>query len=135
LRTTIRSDAPLPRGRSVLMCVVSLIAACSMATPTPTLSVVGVAPSTVKVGARVTVTGAGFASSGNAVKIGEGYLLNLSSNDGSTIVFTLPGALELCAPGTERCSALAMEVRPGVYDLSVIVADQASNVVKLTVVE
>ena len=112
------------------MCVVSLIAACSMATPTPTPSVVGVAPSTVKVGA-----GAGFASSGNAVKIGEGYLLNLPSDDGTTIVFTLPGALELCAPGTERCSALAMEVRPGIYDLLVLVANDASNVVKLTVVE
>jgi hypothetical protein len=119
------------------MCVGSLIAACSMATPTPTStpSVVGVAPSTVKVGARVTVTGAGYASSGNAVKIGEGYLLNLPSDDGTTIVFTLPGALELCAPGTERCSALAMEVRPGIYDLLVMVANDASNVVKLTVVE
>jgi hypothetical protein len=117
------------------MCVVSLIAACSMATPTPTPSVVGVAPSTVRVGSRVTVTGAGFASSDNAVKIGEGYILNLPSDDGTTIGFTLPGALELCAPGTERCSALAMEVRPGIYDLSVIVADQASNIVKLTVVE
>lgn len=125
----------MPRRRSVLMCVVSLIAACSMATPTPTPSVVGVAPSTVKVGARVTVAGAGFASSGNAVKIGEGYLLNLPSDDGTTIVFTLPGALELCAPGTERCSALAMEVRPGIYDLLVLVANDASNVVTLTVVE
>jgi hypothetical protein len=117
------------------MCVGSLIAACSMAAPTPALSVVGVAPSTVKIGARVTVTGAGFASSGNAVKIGEGYLLNLPSDDGTTIVFTLPGALELCAPGTERCSALAMEVRAGIYDLLVMVANDASNVVKLTVVE
>ena len=125
----------MPRRRSVLMCVVSLIAACSMATPTPRPSVVSVAPSTVNVGARVTVTGAGFASSGNAVKIGEGYLLNLPSDDGTTIVFTLPGALELCAPGTERCSALAMEDLPGIYDLLVMVANDASNDVKLTVVE
>ena len=119
----------------MLICVVSLIAACSMTTPSPPPSVVSVTPSTVKVGARVTVTGAGFASSGNAVKIGEGYLLNLPSDDGTTIVFTLPGALELCAPGTERCSALAMEVRPGVYDLLVMVANDASNVVTLTLAE
>jgi hypothetical protein len=119
--------------RFALLCALSLTAGCSKATPPP--SVVSVAPSPAKVGARVTVRGTGLASSGNAVKIGEGYLLNLPSEDGATLAFTLPGALELCAPGVEHCSALALELRPGTYDLSILVANQASNVVKLTVVK
>jgi len=112
----------------------SAVSACASATaPTPTVA--RVAPASATVGATLTVTGAGFASTGNAIKIGGGYLLNLSSADGTSITFVLPSGLELCPPGTQVCSAGYMEIRPGTYDLAVVTSKNASNSVTLTVTE
>jgi hypothetical protein len=93
-----------------------------------------VSPASAPVGATLTLTGTGFASSGSAVRIGGGYLLNVSSTDGSSITFTLPPGLELCAPGTNVCAAGYMEVRPGTYDVAVVTSKGvSSNTVTLTV--
>ena len=119
-----------------LVIAASAVSACgsdSATAPTPTLA--RLTPASAAVGATLTVTGAGFASTGNAVKIGGGYLLNLRSTDGTSITFVLPSGLELCGPGVQVCSEGYMEMRPGTYDLAVVTSKSASNSVTLTVTE
>ena len=102
--------------------------------PTPTL--VRLTPEAAAVGTTLTVTGSGFGTSGNAVRIGGGYLRNLRSTDGSTISFTLPANLEVCGPGTQVCAAVALEVLPGTYDVAVVSRKGVeSNTASLTVTE
>jgi hypothetical protein len=115
----------------------SVVSACASDTGTaPTPTVARLTPASAPVGATLTVTGAGFASTGNAVRIGGGYLLNLGSTGGTSITFALPPGLELCAPATQVCSAGYMEVRPGTYDVAVVTSKGvSSNTVTLTVTE
>ncbi len=80
------------------------------------------------------MTGNGFASSSNAVRIGSGYLHNLASPEGTSLRFMLPTALSACPPTAQVCVALAVLLRPGTYTVAVINANGTSNEVTLQVV-
>ena len=92
-------------------------------------------PAAAAVGNQVLLTGANFTATANHVKIGNGYLHNLSSPNGTTILFAVPSALDVCAPGQQVCEALAVVLSPGDYRLSVINDQGTSNEIAFTVVE
>ena len=114
-----------------------LAAACGRASPiapsTPP-AVSRIAPASAAIGDTLTITGAGFTLTGNAIKIGSGYLLNVSSPDGTSLQFALPASLGVCPPSTEVCIQLALAVTPGDYKVSVVNAHGTSNEVALQVV-
>jgi IPT/TIG domain len=106
----------------------------SPAAVAPTVS--AVAPVAAEVGASVTVTGTGFTDTGNAIRIGNGYVLDLPSSDGTTITFTLPQALDACPPNASGpCPQAFARLMPGEYELSVITSGGASNTVRFVVRE
>jgi hypothetical protein len=130
------------RRRQNLVFYLSLLLSlvgCSSGTPvspttiTPVLS--SASPAAAAVGDGVTLTGENFAATANHLKIGVGYLHNLASPDGKTIPFTVPSALDVCAPGQQVCPALAVVLSPGVYQLSVIDDRGTSNEISFTVIE
>jgi hypothetical protein len=93
-----------------------------------------IAPTGSPVGSRVTITGSGFAATGNHVKFGQGWIRNVSSSDGKTITFEVPSGLDLCAPDNlGPCPGGFPETRPGEYEVSVITNREASNTVTFTV--
>jgi hypothetical protein len=102
--------------------------------PSPTVS--RLVPDKAAVGTTVTITGTGFKSADNAIKIGGGYLRDLPSSDGTTISFKLPDGMDLCPPFTDGpCIQSFMMLTPGDYSLTVITRDGTSNSIKLVVVE
>jgi hypothetical protein len=112
------------------------LAGCSGGTPaSPTVAPIlsSASPAAAAVGNRVTLTGENFTAIANHLKIRVGYLHNLSSPDGKTIIFTVPNALDVCAPGQQVCPALALVLSPGDYKLSLINDRGASNEISFTV--
>ena len=91
-------------------------------------------PLTAAVGEAVTITGTGFTSTDNALKIGAGYILKLESADSTSIHLTLPSYLGACPPNQEICVALALPMSPGDYKVSVVNANGASNQVLFHVI-
>lgn len=91
-------------------------------------------PTSSPVGAAVTVTGSGFASTGNVVKFGKGYLRDIGSADGTTLRFSVPDGLDMCAPdGNGPCAGGYPQVMPGDYDVAVITQGATSNSITFTV--
>jgi hypothetical protein len=79
-----------------------------------------VSPDSAEVGARVVVRGSGFRDKGNALKLGDGWIRDLPSEDGTTIVLQLPDGLERCAPdAVGPCAGAYSRLKPGRYDLAV----------------
>jgi len=68
------------------------------------------------------------------VRIGDGYLGNLTSSDRSTLRFTLPAYLSPCPPEVQVCIQVVVEVKPGSYQVSVTNANGTSNAVTMQVV-
>jgi hypothetical protein len=91
-------------------------------------------PSAANVGDVVTITGTGFTSADNTLKIGAGYIYKLPSSDSTFIRLTLPSYLGVCAPGQEVCVALALPMAAGAYKVSVINANGTSNAVAFQVI-
>ena len=127
-----------------ILCVVLALStadACSSTSPTgnpagPSPTVSRLAPDSAAVGSSVTITGAGFKATDNAIKIDGGYLRDLPSPNGTTITFTLPAGMDLCPPFTNGpCSQSAMILTPGEYSLTVMTRDGTSNSIKLVVIE
>ncbi len=100
--------------------------------PKPTLT--SIQPSTASVGDQIVITGTGFTPDGNSVRIGAGYINKLPSSDATTIRLTLPSYLGVCPPDQEVCVALALQMAPGDYRVSVITANGTSNDVAFRVV-
>jgi hypothetical protein len=124
-------------GSFTLCCIVSLLG-CSGGTPaSPTMAPMlsSASPAAAAVDDRVTLTGENFTATANHVKVGGGYLHNLSSIDGKTVLFTVPHALDVCAPDQQVCPALAVVLSPGEYKLSVINGRGASNEISFTIIE
>ena len=93
-------------------------------------------PTISPVGAVVMITGSGFASRGNTLKFGIGYIRNLESTDGTTLRFTVPDGLELCAPDAQGpCPGAYPQVTPGDYVVAVITNGETSNNVSFTVTD
>ena len=93
-----------------------------------------ISPSQAAIGDVITLSGSGFAATGNGVKINTGYHNGVASAGGTTITFSLPASLSACPPGTEACIALAIPVTPGACQVSVVNANGTSNALALQVV-
>ncbi len=98
-------------------------------------TITALAPTTGPVGTEVTISGGGFTSQGNAVYFGAGYIPNLASTDGTTLVFTVPGSLDpACLFAQPRCLLPSYATQPGTYHLAVASPNGMSNRVIFTVV-
>src|SRR3989344_976811 len=99
-------------------------------------SVISLSPTSGPVGTNITITGTGFTSTGNAVNFGSGLIPNLTSPDGKTIIFTLPGILNpACYYSDPRCLMPAFSVSVGAYQVSVKNANGQSNQITFTVTQ
>lgn len=99
--------------------------------PVPTIS--QISPASAAFGDTVTVTGAGFRTTGNALSIGGGYLSQASPSDGSSVRFVLSQTTGACPPTASVCVTLAVILSPGVFQVSVVNASGTSNSVSLQV--
>jgi hypothetical protein len=97
-------------------------------------SISQITPGGGPVGSEVTITGSGFASTGNTVKFGAGNLRSLTSEEGTTLRFVVPDGLDLCAPDTAGpCPGSYPQVTPGDYAVAVMTRGGTSNSVTFTV--
>ncbi len=101
--------------------------------PGPRPAVAQIQPSTASVGDAIVITGTGFTSTNNTLKIGAGYVYKLPSADSTSIRLTLPSYLGVCPPDQEVCVALALPMAPGDYTVSVINANGTSHGVSFRV--
>jgi peptidoglycan hydrolase-like protein with peptidoglycan-binding domain len=102
-------------------------------TPPPSsgLYIQSLSPSAGAVGTSVTVSGSGFTSD-NTILFGSGALVHVASNDGSTLTFTVPGALNpLCY--YSGCMLPSQETMPGTYNVSIQNSNGTTNTVSFTV--
>jgi len=90
-------------------------------------------PRQASVGDAITLTGSRFSARYTGVKIGPGYVNNVTPTSDATLTFKLPPALSACPPGTEVCVALAIPVTPGSYPVSVVNPEGPSNALTLQV--
>jgi len=117
------------------VCVlVAGVAACqhSLTAPSPAPTISGISPTLGHIGDTITVTGTGFTPTGNAIQLGSGYVLGVPSTEGKTLRLVLPAYLGACPPSAGACAALALQVSPGTYQLSVVNEHGTSNSVPFT---
>ncbi len=101
---------------------------------TPALSITGVSPASGTVGATVTLSGSGFASTGNVVEFNGDQIATVNSANGTTLSFAIPSSFApACTDGV--CSELARLVEPGTYSVSVVTGGQTSNAESFTVTQ
>ena len=141
MEVTVRN----PSGSRLLLICAALAAAagasCGMSSsvePSPVNAappaLAQISPSASPVGSSVTLTGSGFASTGNTVKFGQGYIRDLPSSDGTTIRFVVPEGLDLCAPDAAGpCAGAFPRTRAGDYAVAVISQKETSNSITFTV--
>jgi hypothetical protein len=97
---------------------------------TPTISYLS--PSAGYMGQQVTIYGSGFGSS-NTVNFGGGVIQNISSQNNSTITFTIPPSVgPYCVPGSV-CAQYLISITPGSYNVSVMNQNGTSNTIPFTV--
>ncbi len=115
----------------------TLAASCVQSTSQPSSTVSPaisqITPPASPVGTAVTITGSGFSPQGNTVKFGVGYIRNIDSADGTTLRFTVPDGLDLCADPKGLCPGAYPQVTPGVYAVAVITDGETSNSITFTV--
>jgi len=93
----------------------------------PPVSISSVYPSSGPVGTHVTVAGSGFSATGNLVHFGQSVSLGHTTDNSTTIAYTVPATAGPCeAP--KMCPAAALPVMPGTYPIFVTNAGgQTSN--------
>ncbi len=121
------------RPTAMLMIASTCLFAATALAQTATPSITSLAPNSGPVGTQVTITGAGFSPTGNAVHFGDGGRIDLpSTNRGTIIVYTVPAATGPCEP-PKMCAVASQPVVPGTYRISVSSAEgRSSNVVSFT---
>jgi hypothetical protein len=94
-----------------------------------------ITPSASPIGTVVTIRGNNFASEKNVVKFGAGYIRAIESSDGTTLRFSVPDGLDMCAPeGIGPCLLGAYPpVMPGDYAVAIISHSETSNSITFTV--
>ena len=105
-------------------------------TPTPSgppSKISQVEPATCPIGDTVTITGTGFTATGNAVRIGTGYLYNIPSDNTTTLKFAVRGVLGVCSPTALVCTQQVQVLAPGTYKLAVVNVNGTSNEVAFEV--
>lgn len=118
-------------------CAPSSVMPLSSLTPSSAAPAIShITPSKSPVGTSVTITGSGFASQGNTVKFGDGYIRNVDSADGTTLRFLVPDGLDLCSPDAKGpCPGAYPRVAPGDYAVAVMTKGDTSNSVTFTVTD
>ena len=113
--------------------------------PTPTLSVVleNISPSSGPIGTEVIIRGSGFASTNNDIRFMHpkrtlnGYLNRISSSDGKTLRFNLPDILGACPLSqlkeNEVCPDIGLSLPTGDIKIYVVNMNGVSNNVTFTV--
>lgn len=99
------------------------------------LSISSLSPSSGPVGTKVTITGPGFTPTGNDIHFAEGGIRNVSSSNGTTLIFTVPDSISGCDFWTSgfACTQPVRLVTPGDYVVFVRNANGQSNSVNFTV--
>jgi hypothetical protein len=103
-------------------------------------TITAIAPSAGPVGTTVTIEGSGFSATGNIVKFGVGYLSDLTSPDGRTLLFAVPEGHNICPPTElgykEPCAGgVYPQVQPGSYAVSVVTRTATSRQILFAVTE
>lgn len=100
-------------------------------------AVSAITPSSGPIGTSVQLEGSGFSPTGNVVKFGPGYLVDVSSPDGRTLRFTVPDGHNLCPPESlglnEPCRDSYPPVMPGDYPVSIVTRSGSSRSVTFRV--
>lgn len=112
-----------------------LVSAHTLPSSEDILAITEIHPDSGKTGDRITISGHGFARTGNTVLfssrdalqslISDGAISNLYSKDQRTITFILPSIItatvpHLCPKGSMSCPMPVHDLTPGTYILSVI---------------
>ncbi len=103
------------------------------------LSVSNLQPSSGIVGTQVTIVGSGFTQTGNKIRFGntnseQNPSYSLNSNDGRTIIFTVPSSNYFaCLYSYPSCYVAQVLVQPGTYPVSVTNANGTSNQINFTI--
>lgn len=115
----------------------------SIATMTVTVSgsstygaptITSVSPSSARVGTQVVIYGSGFTPTGNTVRFGNGGMQNVTAQNGTMILYTIPYATSPCdVLGGYMCAASAQLITPGTYPLFVTNGNGTSGTVYFTV--
>ena len=108
----------------------------SVSTAQPILN--SLSPALGRVGTLVVLNGSGFTVSGNTAHFGVGGAQNLtSSNNGTTLYFTVPAYISPCdvLPAGSVCAQYIQQVTPGTYPISVRNANGQSQVLNFTVTQ
>jgi hypothetical protein len=97
--------------------------------PTSAVKISALNPTSGLVNTQVTITGSGFASTGNTINFGSGTVIpNLSSTNGASIIFTVPDATNpACRLVTPPCAVLSSVITPGDYAVTVSNSHGTSN--------
>jgi hypothetical protein len=83
-------------------------------------TIVSLDPSRGPVGRRVLLRGSNFTPANNTVQFGRGYLTNLPSFHGGTLIeFRVPEFLNPCPPDAEACLHVVMSTTPQTYGVIV----------------
>lgn len=99
--------------------------------PGPELS--SLEPDSGATGTPVMIRGSGFTADGNLIMFGQGYIRDVKSADGTSLSFTVPDGLDLCAPGMEMCPEGFSKVLAGTYTVKVSNSRGTSNGLPFTV--
>lgn len=118
-------------AQSIATMTVTVSGSPSYGTPTIT----SVSPSSGRVGTQVTIYGSGFTPTANTVRFANGGLQNVSAQNGTMILYTIPYATSPCdvLGGGYACAASAQLITPGTYPLFVTNANGTSATVYFTV--
>lgn len=124
-----------PRTRDLLNRISCAGGSTQSTTSTSTAPMVsGINPSVGLLNTAVTLTGNGFLTSGNGVNFGAGFISNISSPDGKTLIFQVPTALNpRCYYSTPRCATPSTQTKEGNYSVSVVNTNGTSNAVNFKV--
>jgi hypothetical protein len=127
------TPAPISLPASVYLVPVAPAEVCSAPIGAAPL-VRTVEPNTGPVGTVVTIRGAGFTPTENAVYFGQGYVPHLASSDGATLVFVVPASLEPpCRFASPPCRLPSIATPPGTYEVAVLNSGGLSNHESFTV--
>jgi hypothetical protein len=108
-------------------------------TPAPTSpaaaspSISSLNPSSGNVGTQVTVLGSGFTPTNNTVKFGSTSLSGISSNSGSSLVFTVPSQNTQNCNSNGACTNSVEQLPSGDFQVSVSTANGTSNSLTFTI--
>ncbi|MFA6338467.1 MAG: Ser-Thr-rich GPI-anchored membrane family protein [Candidatus Paceibacterota bacterium] len=94
--------------------------------------ITGISPNSGLWNSEVTINGSGFALNNNIVKFGDGAIINISSQNGTSLKFNVPNVLlPICRYAEPPCLTPDKIAQKGIYDVSVFTpSGKQSNIFK-----